>query len=361
MGSDCIIMYGKKTIHIRYILVLVIIILMSVFLTGCRLFNTEKELVTNALPNEIMINNCLYKLEGTVIEIAECFKADGVIQLSSGVEGPLENNQTNYSDYIGCEYGFIDGKLYLLYKGKLHLLAESYFQPHLDEILDPQALRFTIADAERNIKLPFLCDFSSDEWMEYAYVRAENQFQNWYAEKEADESGTENLYLTRKLDEALENMHRSGMGPTVLWGQGDLTDYSFGFDFKIEAEDTISFAAFFQNMKTSCMTEGKAAILDTWLTFDEKDGVRKYCSDSCETIISMEDERLGEYYRYAEWNHIELYLKGLDLHMTLNGYELGTVFSFTDTGTVFSFINTPHGSAGIGSNGGSKFRNISIN
>ncbi|MCQ2496662.1 MAG: hypothetical protein MJ131_08745 [Lachnospiraceae bacterium] len=356
IGLDHITIDGKKTIHIRYILLSVIILLMSVFLMGCSLINTEKESIPNVRPYGVMINNRLYNDAWTTIEVPEDFKADGIIELFSDGFTPLINNQANNSSYIGCEYGFIDGKLYLLYKGKLQLFVESNYQPPLDEILDPQALNFNIADAEKNIEGPILCDFSSDEWKKYAYMRAENQLQNWYIETEAGDLGTEGkafLYLTRKFEELFSNMlYCCGIGPTVLWGQKELSDYRFSFDFKLGAEDTISFAAFFQDMKTRRLINGKACFLTTWITFDEKGGLCRYCSHSMDTLVSMDDERMEDYYRCDDWNHIELYLEGTDLHMTLNGYELGTVFSFTDT---------PHGSAGIGSNGGSKFRNISIN
>lgn len=89
----------------------------------------------------------------------------------------------------------------------------------------------------------------------------------------------------------------------MLWGQKELTDYRFSFDFKLEAGDMISFAAFIQEMKTRFLIEGKAAFLSTWITFDEEGGLCKCCSKS---------------------------------------------------------TDTPHGSAGIGSNGGSRFRNITI-
>ena len=42
---------------------------------------------------------------------------------------PRKDNQTNCEELVGCEYGHMDGKLYILYKRQLVEYVESEYQP----------------------------------------------------------------------------------------------------------------------------------------------------------------------------------------------------------------------------------------
>ncbi|MCQ2496653.1 MAG: M56 family metallopeptidase [Lachnospiraceae bacterium] len=210
-------------------------------------------------------------------------------------------------------------------------------------------ITFPLDKPEKEIADSLVIDFSSDDWSDYFYTWQRQADKKWYLADDESASGKSYLLVKDK-----EDMTYSELDPAMIYiGQPEMANYSFSFDLLLDRDDFVQFCPFSSDMETEWKYGDEIRTQYCWFTIGN--GQYLCFETSFDQGSYRIDSKIPDLYRTAfkenDWNHIEMFLEGRKLHMSLNGYDLGVVFTFD---------KEPHGSATIRSFGGSRFRNIAI-
>jgi len=211
-------------------------------------------------------------------------------------------------------------------------------------------ISFPIDKPNKEIVDPVVFDFSSADWVDYFYIRKNMDGRIWFiSDKWEFDSDKPSYVLVKEEEDPIDLM----VPPWIYIGQPDMTDYRFSFDLLLGENDFVRFSPFYSDMMTDFKYGDEIREQYSWFVVGTDYGL--WLETSLDQGSYRIDEKIPDIYWQAfkknEWNHIELYLEEMNLHMSLNGYDLGVVFTFE---------KKPQGSVAIGSLGGSCFKNIAI-
>lgn len=208
----------------------------------------------------------------------------------------------------------------------------------------------------QNLDLPFNVDFSKDEWTDYVYSPERYSYENWYTESISEKTAD---YANVPVDEKTivlqkdytEQTPAGANGPSLYFGNPELKNYSFSFDFFDQKDDGLVFSIYTESLGTDWQGDEKQPFWFTLgsnghgLSFDTAFGKGSFFYKSEDGKVLLSD------YDTTVWNTVELKMYDNDLHFIFNG---------EDYGTIYTFDGTQCGSAAIGCRGGTIFKNIQL-
>lgn len=223
-------------------------------------------------------------------------------------------------------------------------------------------IEFAASFPEENPDLPYTVDFESSGWAVFAHRLFQHSFRKFYFEEIGeptfDSAGNpvdeKKVVLKQKRLGEFEPIPPGANGPSIYFGNSEMRDYSFSFDFLLN-DDVLQFEIYSQSLITDWWYHENAPEPETqpfWWLLSGTEGLE------CSTAFG----KGSFYYETADgdvllkgidtsvWNHIELTPIGSSLHLLFNGEDLGEIYEFEGERI---------GSAAFsGAGGGCMFKNI---
>lgn len=222
-------------------------------------------------------------------------------------------------------------------------------------------IEFATGFPKENPDLPYTVDFESDSWTDFFSANYQNTFK-WYVEEIGeptfDSAGNpvdeKTVVLKQKRLGELEPIPPGANGPMLYFGNTEMRDYSFSFDF-LSNGTYLKFESYSQSLITDWWYHEDAPEPETqpfWWLLSGAEGLE------CRTVFG----KGSFYYETADgdvllkgidtsvWNNIELRPVENSLHLLFNGEDLGEVYEFEGERVGYAAFS--------GARGGCMFKNI---
>lgn len=222
-------------------------------------------------------------------------------------------------------------------------------------------IEFAVRLPEENPDLPYTVDFESDSWTDFFSANYQNTFK-WYVEEIGeptfDSAGNpvdeKIVVLKQKRLGEFEPIPPGANGPMLYFGNTEMRDYSFSFDF-LSNGTYLKFESYSQSLITDWWYHEDAPEPETqpfWWLLSGAEGLE------CRTVFG----KGSFYYETADgdvllkgidtsvWNNIELRPVENSLHLLFNGEDLGEVYEFEGERVGYAAFS--------GARGGCMFKNI---
>lgn len=224
-------------------------------------------------------------------------------------------------------------------------------------------IEFAVRFSEENPDLPYTVDFESGGWTDFFSTNYQNTFK-WYVEEIGeptfDSAGNpvneKTVVLKQKALGEFEPIPPGANGPMLYFGNTEMRDYSFSFDF-LSKGTYLKFESYSQSLLADWRPEENNPETRTqpfWWLLSGAEGLE------CRTVFG----KGSFYYETADgdvllkgidtsvWNNIELRPVGNSLHLLFNGEDLGEIYDFEGERVGYAAFS--------GARGGCMFKNIRL-
>lgn len=222
-------------------------------------------------------------------------------------------------------------------------------------------IEFAVRLPEENPDLPYTVDFESDSWTDFFSANYQNTFK-WYVEEIGeptfDSAGNpvdeKTVVLKQKRLGEFEPIPPGANGPMLYFGNTEMRDYSFSFDF-LSNGTYLKFESYSQSLITDWWYHEDAPEPETqpfWWLLSGAEGLE------CRTVFgkgsfyceTADGDVLLKGIDTSVWNNIELRPVENSLHLLFNGEDLGEVYEFEGERVGYAAFS--------GARGGCMFKNI---
>jgi hypothetical protein len=227
--------------------------------------------------------------------------------------------------------------------------------PTDDEVSDYIIFPDKFSNIEVKLELPYIEDF---EYFERECINNFQDFSPFYKWQTVSENGGKVL----KCVDYDENEELWGHRLCFMIGDKSWRNYKFSFDFKCEDGSFVTFSSF-ADTNADNNTPDFFESNNPWFLLIDSNGVLQY-----RTVFTHNSHYIGdisevldeagnkmskpiEGFIKGEWNSVELFPVGLELHMTVNGKSIGKVAELNGNET---------GRVSIGGGVGCMFDNLKI-